>query len=137
MEKRRPHVPIGVPIATVLLFILGRAWKPVMSAILGAEAVETQLLLIAAPFILTFAGIIMAYITVIWLTGSVLNDNISQEVHRPIERILILGIALGVIGLFQPWAQILYRLGFHLLLLSTFGFIWWSHIVPKAETYGE
>lgn len=137
MEKRRLYVPIGVPIATVVLFILGRIWKPVMSAIVGAEAVETQLLLIAAPFILTFASIIMAYITVIWLTGSVLNDNVSPQVHRPIERALIFGIALGIVGLFQPWAQILYRVGFHLLLFCTFGFIWWSHIVPRAETYSE
>ncbi|MBS1214346.1 MAG: hypothetical protein H6R26_2963, partial [Proteobacteria bacterium] len=40
---------------------------------------------------------------------------------------------LGVVGLFQPWTYVLYGIGFHVLLVSVFGFILWSHIVPKRE----
>jgi hypothetical protein len=141
MEKRRPTVPIGLPVSAVILFILGQIFTPVMSAILGAEVVENTLLLLALPFLLTFVGIILTYMTLIWLSASVLNNNIPHRIYRPIEIALIAGIVLGVVGLFQPWTQFLYRLGFHVLLASTVGFIWWSHVIPlrkeSPRDYGD
>jgi preprotein translocase subunit YajC len=35
--------------------------------------------------------------------------------------------------MFQPWLMIFYKIGFMVLLVSTLGFIWWSHIRPKQE----
>jgi hypothetical protein len=62
-----------------------------------------------------------------------LNNNISENVYRPVERLLIAGIVLGVIGMFQPFAVILYTIGFIVLLVSTLSFIFWSHIVPRVH----
>jgi hypothetical protein len=39
---------------------------------------------------------------------------------------------MGVVGMFQPWLQILYKFGFLVLLVSTLAFILWSHIVPQG-----
>jgi hypothetical protein len=46
--------------------------------------------------------------------------------------VLIAGILLGIFGMFQPWLMVLYKIGFMTLLISTLGFIWWSHIRPKS-----
>jgi hypothetical protein len=34
--------------------------------------------------------------------------------------------------MFQPWLYILYKFGFLILLVSTLGYILWSHIAPKG-----
>ena len=66
-----------------------------------------------------------------------LDNNISQRTHRIIEQILIVGIVLGVVGMFQPWFLQGYKYGFILLLVSTLCFILWSHITPKRELLQE
>jgi hypothetical protein len=35
--------------------------------------------------------------------------------------------------MFQPWVFLAYRYGFLVLLISTLGFILWSHIVPRES----
>jgi hypothetical protein len=67
------------------------------------------------------------------MSASLLNDRISERIYRTIETVIIVGIVLGVFGMFQPWLMILYKIGFLVLLVSTFGFIWWSHVKPKRE----
>jgi hypothetical protein len=54
-------------------------------------------------------------------------------VHRPIERALIIGIIVGIVGLFQPIAFVFYTVSFIILFISTLGFIFWSHIIPRAS----
>jgi hypothetical protein len=49
-----------------------------------------------------------------------------------IETVLIVGIVAGVIGMFQPWLIIFYKYGFIVLLVSTLGFIWWTHVRPRG-----
>jgi len=41
---------------------------------------------------------------------------------------------LGIIGMFQPFAIILYRYGFLVLLFSTIAFIIVSHMSPKFDS---
>jgi len=45
--------------------------------------------------------------------------------------VLIAGIALGVLGMFQPWLFVLFKISFFVLLLSTLSFILWSHVLLK------
>jgi hypothetical protein len=85
------------------------------------------------PFILIFVAILLAFISLINMSSSVLNDHIPLRIYLVIERILIVGIVLGVVGMFQPWLMIFYKIGFMVLLVSTLGFIWWSHVKPKRE----
>ena len=51
---------------------------------------------------------------------------------RRIEQVVVAGMVLGTIGMFQPWMLDLYHYGFLLLGLSTLAFIVVSHI-PAAD----
>jgi hypothetical protein len=135
--KRRPRVPIGLVIAIVALLVMGAAAGPLIQATATPEQMRDNVLLSAIPFILIFAAVVLSFITLIVLVASVLSHNISPVAYRRVERLLIAGIVLGVLGMFQPWLHILYQLGFAVLLFSTLGFILWSHIVPRGQRQVE
>lgn len=86
------------------------------------------------PFILIFVGIILAFIAFIIYLATVLNYRVSGNLFRIIERLLIGGIVLGVIGMIQPWILAFFQWGFLLLLVCTLSYIVWSHIVPRGAT---
>jgi hypothetical protein len=132
MTNKRPRVPIGLPIAAVVTLILGIAAGPVIRSFATEEQMSTNVLLSAIPFVLIFVSIILFFITLIWLVASLLNDRIPERIYRPIEWIIIAGIVLGIVGMFQPWSFAAYRYGFFLLFFSTLSFILWSHITPKS-----
>ena len=133
MAKSRLRIPVGLFIAIVVTLILGLVASPVIEALTTEKQRATNVLLSAIPFILIFVAILLAFISMINMSASVLNDNISPRIYRAIETVLIAGIVLGVFGMFQPWLMIFYKIGFIVLLVSTLGFIWWSHIKPKGE----
>ena len=133
MTKRRLRIPVGLFIAIAVTLILGLVAKPAITALTTDKQRATNVLLSAIPFILIFVSILLAFISLINMSASVLNGYISVRVFRAIERILIAGIILGIFGMFQPWLIILYKVGFMVLLVSTLGFIWWGHIKPKGE----
>jgi len=91
----------------------------------------------AIPFVLIFVSIILTFIALIVVVSSLLSNNMSPRIYQFIERLLIAGIVLGVVGMFQPWLFIAYRYGFILLLFSTLAFILWSHILPKGQKAQE
>jgi len=132
MAKSRLRLPIGLFIAIVVTLVLGLVASPVIKALTTEKQRATNVLLSAIPFILIFVAILLAFISLINMSASVLNDNISPRIYRAIERVLIVGIVSGIVGMFQPWLLILYKIGFLVLLVSTLGFIWWSHIKPKG-----
>ncbi|MGB3713100.1 MAG: hypothetical protein WA996_01605 [Candidatus Promineifilaceae bacterium] len=134
-EETRSGVPRGLPIAAVILLILGFIALPVINNNTTDEQLAKNVILAAIPFILIFASIILAFMTIVWFVSSRLSDNISEKSYRPIEIILIGGILLGVIFIFQPWVFELFRVGFFLLLASTIGFILWSHVRPKPAAH--
>jgi len=136
MTNKRPRVPIGLPIATVVTLILGIAAGPVIRSMATEEQMATNVLLSAIPFVLIFVSIILFFITLIWLAASLLNNRIPERIYRPVEWIIIAGIVLGIVGMFQPWSFAGYRFGFMLLFFSTLAFILWSHVVPKG-THAE
>jgi hypothetical protein len=51
------------------------------------------------------------------------------------ERVIIGGIVLGVVCMFQPWVFVGYKYGFLLVLFSTLAFIVWSHVTPADVQY--
>jgi hypothetical protein len=137
MNKSRLKVPIGLPIAIVVLLILGFAAGPFIEARATPEQMAKNVLLSAIPFILIFIAIILGFITFITIVARLLNNNISRRTYRPIELSLIGGILLGIVGMFQPWVFSLFKYGFFLLLASTLGFILWSHVQPRAAGSDE
>lgn len=131
MEKIRPRVPVPLLIAILVTLVLGLLAGPFIAARTTPEQLAENVLLNAIPFILIFVSIILTYITLIVVVGSILNNNISRRAHKIVESILIAGIVLGIFGMFQPWIFVAYKYGFVVLLISTLGFILWSHIVPR------
>jgi len=132
-KKSDGGVPRGLPISAVILLILGLVARQVIPNIVTEEQMARNVLLAAIPFILVFAAILIAFMSLIWYIGSKLSDKISEKTYRPIEYILIGGIVLGIFLMFQPWVFELFRVGFIMLLISTLGFIVWSHVRPKTE----
>jgi cation transport ATPase len=129
--NKRPYVPRTLVLWIAGLLIAGLAAGPLINNLATPQQLSDNVLLNAIPFILIFVSILLTFIALIRATASALNHNISESVYRPVERALIAGIVLGVIGMFQPWAMIFYQVGFLVLLFSTLGFILWSHIVPR------
>jgi uncharacterized membrane protein len=132
MKKLRFRVPLGLPIAMVVCLVIGLIANPVIDASVSEEQLARNVLLAAVPFIFIFVAIILAFISLVWLLASSLSHNIPEHIYRPVERVIIAGIVVGVIGMFQPWVFTVYRLGFFVLFFSTLAFILWSHIVPKG-----
>jgi hypothetical protein len=131
-EETRSGVPRGLPIAGVILLILGFVVMPIVDDI-PEEELARNVLLAAIPVILIIASIIIFFMSFIWWVGSRLNDNISEKTYKPIEMVLIGGILLGVFFIFQPWVFELFRIGFFVLLASLVGFMVWSHVRPKPS----
>jgi uncharacterized membrane protein len=130
-------VPRGMPIAAVILLVLGLIARQVMPSLVTEEQMARNVLLAAIPFILVFAAILIAFMSFVWYASSKLSGNISEKTYQPVEYALIGGILLGIFLMFQPWVFELFRVGFFLLLASTLLFILWSHVSPKPEELDE
>lgn len=137
MEVSRPRVPVTLLIVIAVLLVLGFIANQYISATMTEEQLADNIFINAVPFVLIFAAIILGFIAVIVVVASMLDNNISARAHRIVEQILIVGIVLGVVGMFQPWLFEGYKYGFILLLISTLAFILWSHITPKRELVQE
>ena len=129
-QKRR--VPIGLPITAVLLLLLGLFVAPAITNSFSEDQLNRNALLSGIGFLLVFISIVLFYIILIWWLALKLNGRVSSRIFRLVEYILIAGIVLGVVGMFQPWFFVAYRYGFYLLLVATLGFIAWSHITPAS-----
>ena len=137
MQLSRPRVPIKLLIVIGVLLILGFVAGQYINATMTQEQLADNVFINAVPFVLIFAAIILGFIAIIIVVASMLDNNIPARIHHIIEQILIVGIVLGVVGMFQPWLFEGYKYGFVLLLISTIFFILWSHITPKRELVQE
>ncbi len=132
MTKTRFRFPYGLIISAIVMLILGLAAGPLIRSSATEEQLVKNVLLSAIPFILIFVSILLGFITVINVVASLLNENINPRFYKIVEGIIIAGIVLGIIGMFQPWHMIFYKYGFPVLLISTLSFILWSHVKPKG-----
>lgn len=137
MAKTRFRVPYGLIISAIVSLILGLAAGPLIRSWATEEQLAKNVLLSAIPFILIFVSILLTFITLIAVVARLLSNNIEARLYRIVETIIITGIVLGVIGMFQPWHVIFYKYGFMVLLISTLSFILWSHIQPKGTQRQE
>jgi hypothetical protein len=133
MNAKRIRLLIILLAIAVLLWIAGAVVSPFVEG-LDAKTKADNTIVNGIPFILTFVGIIIAFITFIILLATLLNNKISDKIYRPVERLLIAGIVLCVVGMFQPFTVVLYTYGFLVLLVSTIGYIFWSHIIPRISS---
>ncbi len=137
MELSRPRIPVTLLIVIAVMLVLGLLAGPFINSRMTEQQLADNVFINAVPFVLIFVAIILTFIAIIVMVASILDNNISLRLHRVIESILIAGIVLGVVGMFQPWLFEGYKYGFVLLLISTLSFILWSHITPKQELRQE
>lgn len=126
------QVPVRLLIAAVVTLVVGLVLQPIIAG-LPEDVLVRNTIIAGIPFILIFVAIILFFIAFVWVLSSALSHNVPRRIYKPVENILIAGIVLGVIGMFQPWLHIAYRIGFHVLLVATIAFIIWSHIVPRGK----
>lgn len=137
MAKKSFRFPITLPVIATVSLVLGLLAGPFINARATPEQLADNILLSAIPFVLVFVGILLYFITFIVVMSRLLNDNISSRAHGFILSLLIAGIVLGILGMFQPWIFQAYKYGFILLLFSTLSYIVWSHVTPKREQTQE
>ena len=133
MKRNRVRIPIFLPIAIIVCLILGIIGNWLVGTYVTEEQLGNNVLIGAIPFVLIFASILLAFITLIVVVAQLLNDRVANRTYKIIERIIIGGIILGILGMFQSWVFDFYRFGFLLLLISTLCFIVWSHVTPAPE----
>jgi uncharacterized membrane protein len=130
LENNTRPVPKWLPISGVVLLLLGIFVAPMITNSYSEDQLNRNAILSGFQFLLIFIAIILFYAAAIWYLAYKLNGLIPNRIYRIIEYILIGGIILGIIGMFQPWFFPAFRYGFYLLLASTIGYIAFSHISP-------
>ncbi len=133
MSKGRKRLLIGMLLVALGFIVAGVIDTQIVRATTTPQDLAKNPLVGGVPFLLIFIGILLLYIDLIIFMAFKLNNRISEKVFRPIERLLIAGIVLGIIGMFQPFVMLFYTLGFILLFVSLLSYIAWSHIVPRGE----
>ena len=118
--------------AALIITLIGILFDPISEQLLSEDA-RSSVLVNSIPFVAIFVSIILLFILLIFIVALRFNGKLPYRMYRPIELLVIAGIVLGVVFLFQPWIMIAYRYGFLLLLFSTLTFILWSHVVPKSQ----
>jgi hypothetical protein len=131
MGKIRRLVPLKMLIAAAVIFGLSFATRPLIAAFVPPEVASSEVLIIAVPFLFIFVPIILSYMSFIVFVGKLLEQRVPERVYKVIEYMFIAGIVLGILGMFQPWAFPLFKIGFFVLFGSLLGFMVWSHVAMK------
>jgi hypothetical protein len=117
--------------AAIIAVLIGLLFPPLVGS-LASETVRNGVLFQSIPFVAFFVGILLLFILLIVLAARRFDNRIPNRAYRPIETVIVAGIVVGVVMLFQPFAFAPYKYGFLVLLASTLLFILWSHVVPKS-----
>jgi hypothetical protein len=86
----------------------------------------------AYVFLPLFVALVVAFGFFIGWVSKKLSGNIHPRPYTLIQALLIACILLGVVGLFQPWTIVAYRIGFDMVLIGTLAFTVWSHVTPRS-----
>jgi hypothetical protein len=132
MNKRfRP--PIRLLIIAAALFVAGLVSIPLIKTYVPAKTLASSVLINGIPFLLVFIAILLTYIALIVTVSRYYSGYISETRFKPIFIAPIVGIVTGIVMMFQPWAMVLYQIGFLVVLFSLLSFIVISHITPRKD----
>jgi hypothetical protein len=132
MNKGRRYLLLILLGVAIALLGLGGLTIPLATPALQPGQEPPNVIVTLIPFIFFLFGILVTFIAFVILLCTLFNNNVREELYRPVEILLIVGIILGVLGMIQPLRIELYNLGFLLLFACTIGYIIWSHIVPRG-----
>jgi len=134
-QQKRPvnnvRLPYRLLIIAAILVVVAEISRPIIEGQDAAWKV-TYVLVTGFPFILEFIAFILTFVFVIFMFAKWLNNRIGPQAYRYVEWFILACVALGLIGMFQPWEIQLYNIGFHLLLFATLAFNVWTHVTPKS-----
>ena len=116
--------------ASAIIIMLAFAWLFSLYTDTLSDDQQGSVLIKAIPFVAVFVSIILAFACLIVVVSVSLEGKVPQRSYRPIEGIIIAGILLGVVGLFQGWKLFAYEVGFLVVLVSLLSFMVWSHLSP-------
>lgn len=131
MGKIRRLIPLKMLIAAAVIFGLSFAARPLIAAFIPPEIATSDVLIIAIPFLFIFVPIILCFMSFIVFVGKLLEQRVPEGLYKAVEYVFIAGIVLGILGMFQPWAFALFKIGFFVLFGSLLCFMVWSHVIMK------
>jgi hypothetical protein len=120
--------PLIVGAVLVAIFV---ALRLILPELLSPEAGQ------AAAFFTVLAAILSGYICFIAFMSRLLSGRVPERLFVLLERLLVVGILLGIAGMFQPWVPVLYPLGVVLLFAATWIFTLWGYVIPKSAHASE
>jgi hypothetical protein len=145
MRGKLIRIPVGFAIAIVVVLALGGLFKLYTDSQLSEQR-QQEVLIKAIPFVAVFVSIVLVFVCLIVIIAVLLNGKVPQRTYNPIEWIIISGIFVGVVGLFQMWKLIglfkgwklfPYQYGFLVLLVSLLLFMVWSHVSPMPASFSR
>lgn len=81
-------------------------------------------------FIVGFFIILGLFIRLVQIAEKRLGGKVANRRYSLIMGVIIAGMVIGIVMMFQPVALALMEPGFLLLVISTLAFILWSHVWP-------
>ncbi|MCS7056135.1 MAG: hypothetical protein NZM18_08220 [Thermoflexales bacterium] len=88
-------------------------------------------------FIVGFFVILGLFIRLIQIAEQRLGGRVPNQHYSSIMGIVIAGMVIGILMMFQPLVVALMEPGFLLLLISTLAFILWSHVWPAPPPQSQ
>ncbi len=128
MRKRLTRILIRFAITIAIILAIGGLFSLYTDTL--SKAKQQEVLIKAIPFVAIFVSIVLVFICLIVIVAVTLQGKVPLRSYRPIEYLLIAGIVLGVVGLFQGWKMFVYEFGFLVVLFSLLAFMIWSHLAP-------
>ena len=128
MERKSPVKPLIVGAVLVAVFLI-------LNRVLPPRLPEDTSQWVS--FFTILLAILSAFICLIAFVSRALSGRVPERLFGIVEIVLIAGIVLGIFGMFQPWVQTAYPLGFILLFSSTWMFTLWGYITPKPAHSAE
>jgi hypothetical protein len=125
---RETAKPLIVGVILVAFFLVLRFILP---GLLSPEAGQ------AASFFTVLAAILSGYICFIAFMSRLLGGRVPDRLYVFLERLFVVGILLGIAGMFQPWMPVFYPLGFLLLFAATWIFTLWGYVAPRSARASE
>ncbi len=135
MRKRLSRTLTRFAIAIVIVLAIGEIINLYTGTL--SEERQQEVLIKAVPFVAIFVAIVLAFICLVVIVAITLGGKVPLRSYRPIEFILIAGILIGVVGLFQGWKMFVYEYGFLIVLFSLLAFMIWSHLSPMPLLQGR
>jgi hypothetical protein len=126
--SRKTAQPLIIGVVLIAIFL---ALGLILQGLLSPEAGQ------AARFFTVLAAILSGYICFIAFMSRLLSGRVPERLFVLLERLFIAGIILGIAGMFQPWVQPLYALGFLLLFAATWVFTLWGYVTPRSAHISE